>query len=116
FQRVVRRFAGYGRLPDSATAPASIPGDRWETDTLVVGAGRSGLSAVRRLREDGRTVTVIDRDRGRGAVDGARCVPGGTVVFLPPPSQDPTFPFRAVVSRGTEGALLVAARSVVVAT
>ncbi|MCI4360735.1 MAG: (2Fe-2S)-binding protein, partial [Thermoplasmata archaeon] len=116
FHRVVRRLAGYGHLPDGPPVPSMVPGERWETDSLVIGAGACGAAAALRLIEGRRSVTVVDRSPDRVAVDGTRFVPGGTAVFLPPPLEGREHPFRAVVAREGDGSLLITAKNVFVAT
>lgn len=60
FTRVARRLSGLGKLPESSVPAPRVPHRREDIDALVVGAGPSGLAAVRRLSADGRSVVWID--------------------------------------------------------
>ncbi len=57
-QKVARRIAGVGTLPDHT--PDIEDAQRRDVDVLVVGAGRSGLCLARKLAERGRSVVVVD--------------------------------------------------------
>jgi sarcosine oxidase, subunit alpha len=125
YQKVVRRLAGTGRLPDRGAEGSGpgAPGEFWETDVLVVGAGPAGVRVAQRLsaRPASRRVLLIDRGEPR--------VPplppwGGRVevrwrtslVFLPAPSSWGG-PFVGVAQSERGGpACEVRARSVVLAT
>lgn len=57
-QRIARRIAGLGTLPD---APAhGEPAERRDVDVLVVGAGAAGLTVAERVASAGRSVLVAD--------------------------------------------------------
>ncbi|MCI4353757.1 MAG: (2Fe-2S)-binding protein, partial [Thermoplasmata archaeon] len=115
YQRVVRRLAGYGRLPDVATAPAPIVGERIDTEALVIGGGRTGRAAAERLVAGDGTPVVLDRAPSSAPVPGTRWLSGTTVEFLPPPNRDPSRPFLAVAARRNGASVVVRAKQVVVA-
>lgn len=117
YHRVVRRLAGYGRLPDpaaDAAPPAAGAGAPLDTDALVIGAGDGGSAAAARLVERGIQTLVVDRRSARD-LPGARSLPRSTVVFLPPPSGAPPR-FAALVHERGGSARLIRAQRVVVAT
>ncbi|MGI0132985.1 MAG: 2Fe-2S iron-sulfur cluster-binding protein [Thermoplasmata archaeon] len=115
YQRIIRRLAGYGRLPDAAPAPLSFPGEALDTDVLVVGGGTSGRAAAEILAHAGVDVTVVDRALDAPAVTGTRSFAASTAVFLPPPRPPRSRPFTALVAREGRGGLNVRARRVVLA-
>lgn len=80
-QEVARNLAGLGVVPDRPAPPA-----RWvhhTPDVLVVGAGRSGMAATRRLRAAGLDVACVDRFDARwsGSDGGSAMVRWETPVF-----------------------------------
>jgi sarcosine oxidase subunit alpha len=115
FHRVVRRLAGYGRLPEAPVAAPSAPGERIATDALVIGGGRSGSEAARRLALEGVSTVVVDRSPDRPPVDGVRWMAGATVAFLPPPVPELERPFRAIATPVQGAGFTVEARTVIVA-
>ena len=78
---VARKLAGLGTLPDSP-APARPPAKVAVVDTVIVGAGPSGLAAADELRARGHTALVFERDE----LVGGRAVSGvpEKAVALPP--------------------------------
>ncbi len=113
YQRVVRRLAGYGRVPDTP-APPPTPGERIETDVLIVGGGRSGSDAARILLDRGIVPTVVERFPGLPKVAGVPWL-GGTELSFLPGRPDPDRPFRALAVRdGTVGISISAKRVLVV--
>lgn len=112
---VVRRLAGFGRLPPAApTAPAQA-GRRISCDTIVIGAGRSGRAAATALVAGGQQTLVVDRQPTVPAIPGADVLANTTAFFLPPPVVDRPRPFTLLaVTAGTTG-LSIAARQVVLA-
>lgn len=114
YQRVVRRLAGYGRLPEAGVG--ALPGttERMVADVLVVGGGRSGSESARLLAKAGRTSLVVERGAGGPELPETRVLAHSTVVFLPPPVGGER-PFRAIVVSGRVGTL-IEARQVLVAT
>jgi sarcosine oxidase, subunit alpha len=114
YQRVVRRLAGYGRLPDAA-APPPPTGERLDADVLVIGGGVSGVAAARALRERGIEPTVIERDPRGPAIDGVRWLSDTELSFLPA-RLDPARPFRALAVRSGTVGISISARRVLVAT
>lgn len=57
-QRIARRVAGLGKLPDEALA--GEPSLRREVEVLIVGAGAAGLTVASGLVRAGREVLVVD--------------------------------------------------------
>ena len=74
-QKVARRIAGIGTLPDTARAP--IAGREIRPDVLVVGAGPAGLRASAVLAEAGFSVCLVDEEPALG----------GTAQFFPAPVE-----------------------------
>ncbi len=75
-QKVARRIAGIGRLPDEtrrAVEPGAIA-----SEVLVVGAGPAGLAAAAALARAGRDVCVVDDEPE----------PGGHLLVYPEPVCD----------------------------
>ncbi len=117
YQRVVRRLSGYSALPDAGAARClAAPATRWTGPTVVVGAGRAGRAAVRRLVAAGERPLVLDRALRVPEVPGADLLPGSTATFLPPPSGDPDRPFTLLGYSEPARGFAVRARRVVVAT
>ncbi len=114
YQRIVRSLAGYDTPERVAPPPVPRPPRVCSTDVLVIGSGTSGTAAVDELRTRGvDSVVVLDRDRA--ANDGA--MPGRTTaIFLPPPIPRAAYPFRVLASEGSDRAVLVSSRRVIVAT
>ncbi|HXV23145.1 MAG TPA: (2Fe-2S)-binding protein [Alphaproteobacteria bacterium] len=69
---VMRRLSSALPLPPKSTAAASGAWTRERCDTLVVGGGRAGLIAARRLAELGQKVVLLEAERF-----------GGVARFLP---------------------------------
>lgn len=63
-QKVARRIAGIGRLPDRAVAPTA-PGDH-RCDVLVAGGGAAGLVAASELAKRGIAVTLVEEGTDLG--------------------------------------------------
>src|SRR5579875_3406287 len=62
--------------PPVSVSDGEVPS---ETDVLIIGAGLSGLSVARRLRQGGRDVAVLDRvgiGGGASARNGGIVAPG----------------------------------------
>ena len=114
YQRVVRRLAGYGRLPERALAPPG-PTERRSCDVVVVGGGPAGRTAAARVAAAGRSVLLLDRGELPAPPAGVEPRPFTTAVFLPPPSADGSPSFRLIAAAGTTG-LSVTAPTVIVAT
>jgi sarcosine oxidase, subunit alpha len=116
YQRVVRRLAGFGQPPsiDARPIPTTDPVRR-TADVVVVGGGRSGRAAERRLAAAGQSVLVVDRSLGPEPAADRGSLVDATITFLPPRSS-PEEPFVllgfAEPARGVE----LRARQVVVAT
>ncbi len=113
YQRIVRRLAGYDNPDSVASPPSSGPPRTRSVDVLVIGYGTSGAAAVDELKARGiDAIAVLDRNGAEG--DGT--MPGRTTaVFLPPPTRNAPYPFRVLASEGSERAVLVSARKVIVA-
>jgi len=113
YQKVVRRLAGYGRRPEAAP-PAPPPGERLDTDVLILGGGRSGTAAARTLVERGLRPMVIEREIRPAPLDGATWLDRTELAFLPlRPSPDR--PFRALAVRGGTQGLSISAQRVLIA-
>ncbi|MGE0788005.1 MAG: 2Fe-2S iron-sulfur cluster-binding protein [Sandaracinaceae bacterium] len=63
-QKVARRVAGIGRVPDDVTEPVAVVD--LEVDTLVIGAGPAGLTVAAELAKAGKRVHVIDEETEPG--------------------------------------------------
>ncbi len=114
YQRVVRRLAGYGRVPDGP-APPPPPGEQIETDVLIVGGGGSGSAAARTFLDRGVVPTVVERSPAPPAVPGVRWL-GGTELSFLPGRPTPERPFRALAVRDGRIGVSISARRVLVAT
>ena len=119
YQRVVRRLAGYGKLPPGAPPP--FPRSlQWDAELLVVGGGPAGSAIAEGLagRFPELSVLLLDRHR-RGSLPEAtpgnlRRHRGASLIFLPPP--EPSGPFRGLVALDSGATAEVTARRVVLAT
>jgi sarcosine oxidase, subunit alpha len=60
WEHVLAHFAGVAQAPDRTDAPA-IPGLRYATDVLVIGAGPAGRAAANEAARAGRDVTIVSR-------------------------------------------------------
>ena len=116
YHRVIRRLAGYGRLPtpEPRTTAPEPPTSPIVTEVAVLGAGAAGRAAAGRLAEGGANVILIDRGAA-AELPGVRLLPRSTAVFLPPPGGDPPT-FSLLVREEAGPARLVRARRVIVAT
>ena len=66
WEPVVRRMAGLGKAPTEPD-PQSYQRENVHTDLLVVGAGRSGLQAVKRALEEGvQRILLVDEQEEAG--------------------------------------------------
>ncbi|MEM1415704.1 MAG: FAD-dependent oxidoreductase, partial [Myxococcota bacterium] len=81
-QKVARRIAGVGTLPDEVTAP--VPPKEHDVDVLVVGAGVSGIHAANGAAAEGASVLVVDEEAAPG---GAARLRGEPVPALAPPVE-----------------------------
>ncbi len=82
-QKVARRIAGIGRLPDAPTAP--VAPELRQVDVLVIGGGPAGLAAAAAHARAGRDVHLVDEEPAAGGslrwwpgpvtVDGATSAP-----------------------------------------
>ncbi|MCI4320109.1 MAG: 2Fe-2S iron-sulfur cluster-binding protein [Thermoplasmata archaeon] len=116
YHRVVRRLAGYGKLP-RPTRPIPEPrGDRVDVPVAVIGAGRSGGAVAQRLREAGTIPLVFDRGPPGPSTDGPGGRPRTIVAFLPPPAGEGAGRFRFLAAQTGGLTTLVRAEKVVVAT
>jgi sarcosine oxidase subunit alpha len=70
-QKVARRIAGIGELPDGLVAPTEVHDDT--VDVLVLGGGPAGLRAAARCAAAGRSVALVDEEP----------VPGGSLRWWP---------------------------------
>merc|ERR1712025_223257 len=68
-QKVARRVAGVGTIPDGARAPIA-PRDA-RVDVLVIGGGRSGLEAANAAAREGASVWLVEAEQ-LGAAAAAR--------------------------------------------
>lgn len=117
YQRLVRRFSGYGPAPTAAVASAPPAAPTLRTvDVAVVGAGMSGAAAARRLVARGRRPLVLERSATATAIDGADLLTGATVTSLYPPDPSSTGGFSILGSVDDRAGLFVRAATVVVAT
>ncbi len=78
-QKVARQLAGLGRLPDQEPPPR-LPAEQLQIDTVVVGAGASGLGAAEVLKQAGVPHLLLEREDE----------PGGRLIFGPPEDHAPS--------------------------
>jgi sarcosine oxidase subunit alpha len=64
-QEIARNLAGLGTLPDAPPRRPAVHRHA-QVDVLVVGAGRSGAAAVRRLQAAGIALAWVERNDARG--------------------------------------------------
>lgn len=79
FLRLVRRMAGFGRVPREPLAQR-YRSERLEPEVLVVGAGPAGLGAAQAAAESGARVALVE----------AEPKPGGRLRHLPTPFEAST--------------------------
>ncbi len=118
YQKVVRRLAGYGAVPDPAVARAR-PGTRtWSVETVVIGAGAAGRAVAAELAQRGRRPLVLERERPRASpgIEGADLVEGTTATFLAPPEAGSATGFTVLGFDDEGRGIRVRASSVVVAS
>lgn len=70
-QKVARRVAGIGRLPDAVSTAPEV--EHRKVDVLVIGAGPAGLAASTSLARAERSVSLVD----------SALLPGGTLRLFP---------------------------------
>ena len=63
-QKVARRIAGIGRLPDEVVAP--MPSTERAVSVLVIGGGPTGLAAATEAARGGASVLLVDEERALG--------------------------------------------------
>jgi sarcosine oxidase, subunit alpha len=116
YQRVVRRLAGYGAVPDQIPdgAPSAIA-RRWDTDVVIVGAGTSGRAAAEALVRRGIRPLVVDRALEVADVPGADLASRTTVTFLPPPRPTAPRPFVLLGFEEPDRGVSIRAKTVVLA-
>ena len=83
-QKVARQLAGLGQLPDREGPPRQ-PAERLEIDTVVVGAGASGLAAAEVLAASQVPHLVLERD----VEPGGRLISGPPEDHVPAPAAPP---------------------------
>lgn len=98
-QKVARRIAGIGRIPDAALDPAAAP--EAEVDVLVVGGGPAGLATATALAADGFTVRLVEESLALG----------GSLGWWPGASHDAAE--RRVAEAQRAGVVLEARRSAI---
>lgn len=126
--RFARRVAGLGKLADHA--PPALPAERVEVAVLVVGGGRTGLSAARALGsratlvddgfELGGALTALDPRRGAelaasARAAGAACLSRATVLALSREAGGESGPITALVVTPAR-TLVIQCRAVLLAT
>lgn len=117
YQRAVRRLWGTGTLPsEEGAASLRAEPDRRTVDVLVVGGGRNGREVAAALVRAGTRPLVVDRSLAAFEVPGADVTSATSVTYLPPPRSERGRPFTAVGFSEPARGVLVAARSVVIAT
>lgn len=85
-QKVARRIAGIGRLPDEVLDPGRVP--ERATDVLVVGGGPAGLVAATACARAGLDVRLVEED----------LAPGGSLAWWPDGEVDPAEPWVAAAT------------------
>jgi sarcosine oxidase, subunit alpha len=117
YQRVVRRLAGYGRLPDSGTSPSEDrPPRRLQASVAIVGGGTAGAAAAARAAALGGRPLLLDRERSPGPIPGAEVLARTTATVLSPPPPGGRDPFTVLGHDDAGTGVLVRAASVIVAT
>ena len=110
-QKVARRIAGIGRLPDEVQAPVSH--SEREVDVLVVGGGPAGLVAAAECAKGGLSVLLVEEASHLGGH--LALIPGRGEVELAPGEEleAPVAIERLVKAAESAGAELATTRSAV---
>lgn len=121
YQRVGRRLAGFGRVPDPPRSPTAYRSRAIATDVTVVGAGHAGRAVAEALARSGSPPVVLDRRgaeelAGAGPIPGAELLPGTTASFLSPPPVDRGSTFTLLAVDADAQGIVVRSRTVVIAT
>lgn len=115
YHRIVRRLAGYAKVPEATPSEPVPRGEVRVTDYLVIGSGVAGRAAAERLREANGTSLLIDEGQIGAPAAEATALADTTAVFLPPPVPSRERPFRLVGRRARGVGLIVQASKVIVA-
>ncbi len=128
-QKVARRVAGVGRLPDAIEAP--VAARTLERDIVVVGGGRSGVQAANTAAKHGARVLLLEEELSLGGTSKKAGEPlprpgppvdvrlGATALAV---HDDPTQPdadgrpSRTLLAADEHGLLRIIPRALVVAT
>jgi 2Fe-2S iron-sulfur cluster protein/sarcosine oxidase alpha subunit family protein/pyridine nucleotide-disulfide oxidoreductase len=116
YHRVVRRLAGYGRLPSTARGLPARTSTTTATETVIVGAGRAGQALARKLVARGSKVLLVDRSARVAKAPATDVRPGTTAAFLPAADPATESRFRLLTVGPGESAMIVKASTVVIAT
>jgi sarcosine oxidase, subunit alpha len=117
YQAVVRRLAGYGRLPPPpATLPPAPAPRRLETRLAIVGAGAAGLAAAHRAIALGVRPVVVDRGSVPVDVSGAEALSGTAATVLTSPRSGRSDPFTILGFDAEGTGVCLRATAVVVTT
>ncbi len=117
YQRVVRRLAGYGRLPDHGAPAAGIrPPTVLRARVVIVGGGRAGAAAAARVAALGEPALLLDRGPGPGPIPGVEVLPSTTATVLSAAGPGGGDPFTLLGYSAEDAGVLVRAPAVIVAT
>ncbi len=98
-QKVARRIAGIGKVPDSVLEAS--PATEMEVDLLVIGGGPAGLHVAAGCARAGRSVIVVDEESA----------PGGSLRWWP--GAEPAAALEAVAVAVDAGAEILSRRSAI---
>ena len=117
-QKVARRIAGVGTVPDQPRTPIPVRDER--VDVVVVGGGRCGLVAANSAARHGARVSLVEEHRPRGEPAGPPIDinPGCAVLAVDAanPSGQPDPHYWWVLAGAGNGLTRFQTRSVIVAT
>ena len=116
YHRVIRRLAGYGKLPRPEPPPPATRGEILDVPVAIVGGGRSGSEVAERLRRADVAAMVLDRTPPGPTTSNPGVRARTIVAFLPPPVGTGPARFRFLAAQTGGTTALVRAERVVVAT